>query len=350
MCKCEKNALFISQGEPVPQGQVCRSLLLHLQGSAMTDDKPKAVLIIGATASGKSALALDVAERFGGVVINADSMQVYAELRIVTNRPAPAEEARAPHRLYGFRPAREAYSTARWLADVARELAEARARGLLPVIVGGTGLYFKALTEGLSAIPEIAADIRAHYRLRAETEPAEALHADLLRRDAATAATIRPSDPQRIARALEVLEATGRPLSWWHARKEPPLLSAADVLPVVVERDRAALYRRCDERFDRMIAAGAIEEARTVDALCLDASLPAMRAVGLPPLIAFARGEISLDEASNRAKTATRNYAKRQLTWIRNNFISQKSHFAQELQGTKGEINLFIRNRLTASC
>ncbi|MBJ7535495.1 tRNA (adenosine(37)-N6)-dimethylallyltransferase MiaA [Rhodomicrobium vannielii ATCC 17100] len=315
----------------------------------MTDEKPRAILIIGATASGKSALALDVAERFGGVVINADSMQVYAELRIITNRPTPAEEARAPHRLYGFRPAREPYSTALWLADVAREVADAEARGLLPVIVGGTGLYFKALTEGLSIIPEIPAEIRAHYRLRAEIEPTEALHAELSRRDAATAASIRPSDPQRIARALEVLEATGRPLADWHAQKEPPLLSAADVLPVVVEIDRAALYRRCDERFDRMIEAGAIEEARAIDALHLDAALPAMRAVGLPPLIAFARGEISLGDAAERAKTATRNYAKRQLTWIRNNFISRSAVFTKEMQGTKSEINLFIRKRLTDS-
>jgi len=319
------------------------------EGTASMDARDlTAVLIIGATASGKSSLALAVAERFGGVVINADSMQVYAELRVVTNRPAPAEEARAPHRLYGFRPAREPYSTALWLADVARELAEAKAQGLLPVIVGGTGLYFKALTEGLSAIPEIPDEIRAAYRLRGQSESPEALHAELARRDAASAANIRPSDPQRIVRALEVLEATGRPLAEWQAQKGPPLLSVDEVLPVAIDMDRAAIYRRCDERFDQMIEAGAIEEARAIEALRLDPSLPAMRAVGLPPLLAHVHGEIALSEAAAQAKTATRNYAKRQLTWIRNNFISQDCNIAQQMQGTKSEINRFIRNSLTA--
>ena len=241
----------------------------------------KAVLIFGPTASGKSALAMEMAREFGGVVINADSMQVYAELRIITNRPTPGDEALAPHRLYGFRPAREPYSAALWLADVKAALDEAKREGRLPVIVGGTGLYFKALTEGLSEIPDIPEEVRARYRLAAQTESPEALHAELARRDPLTAGRLRPTDPQRIVRALEVLEATGRPLAEWHATKQPPLLPLANVFPLTMQMERAELYRRCDARFDAMIAEGAIEEARAVAALGLDASLPAMRAVGL---------------------------------------------------------------------
>ena len=282
----------------------------------------RAVLICGPTASGKSALALELAREFGGVVINADSMQVYAELGIITNRPTPADEASAPHRLYGFRPAREPYSTALWLADVRAALDEAGREGRLPIIVGGTGLYFKALTEGLSDIPDIPEEVRARYRLLAQMEPPQALHAELARRDPLTAARLRPTDPQRIVRALEVLEATGRPLAQWQATKQPPLLPLANVFPLTMNVDRAELYRRCDARFDAMVAQGAIEEARTVAALGLDASLPAMRAVGLPPLLAFSRGEIAFEEAAERAKTATRNYAKRQISWINRNFIT----------------------------
>ena len=230
----------------------------------------RAVLICGPTASGKSALALELAREFGGVVINADSMQVYAELRIITNRPTPADEASAPHRLYGFRPAREPYSTALWLADVRAALDEAGREGRLPIIVGGTGLYFKALTEGLSDIPDIPEEVRARYRLLAQMEPPQALHAELARRDPLTAARLRPTDPQRIVRALEVLEATGRPLAEWQATKQPPLLPSANVFPLVMNVDRAELYRRCDARFDAMVAQGAIEEARTVAALGLD--------------------------------------------------------------------------------
>ncbi len=309
----------------------------------------KAVLICGATASGKSALAVELAREFGGVVINADSMQVYDELRIITNRPTPGDEASAPHRLYGFRPAREPYSTALWLADVKAELAEARREGRLPIIVGGTGLYFKALTEGLSEIPEIPESVRAHYRLAAQTEPPEALHAELERRDPVTASRLRPSDPQRIVRALEVLEATGRPLAEWQAGKQPPLLPLSHAFPLVMSVDRAELYRRCNLRFDAMIAEGAIEEARAIDALGLDPALPAMRAVGLPPLIAYTRGEIAFDEAAARAKTNTRNYAKRQTTWIVGNFSSWKAFSEKEMERTKRDIKIFLRNSLTSS-
>ena len=313
-----------------------------------TQDGIKAILICGPTASGKSALALALARELGGAVVNADSMQVYTELRVIANRPTPGEEAAAPHRLYGFRPAREPYSAALWLADVKQALAEAARAGWVPVIVGGTGLYFKALTEGLSDIPEIPADIRERYRDAARDRPAEALHAELARRDPSTAARLRPSDTQRIVRALEVLEATGRPLAEWQGSKQPPLLPLAQAYPVTLTLEREELYRRCDARFDAMLAGGALEEARAIAALRLDASLPAMRAVGLPPLLAHLRGELSLDEAAAAAKTSTRNYAKRQLTWIRGNFSAWTSLDAQQTERTKGDIFRFIQNRLTA--
>ncbi|MFY9639379.1 MAG: tRNA (adenosine(37)-N6)-dimethylallyltransferase MiaA [Rhodomicrobium sp.] len=306
-----------------------------------------AVLICGPTASGKSALALELAREARGVVINADSMQVYAGLRILTNRPVPEEEAAVPHRLYGFRSLSEPYSTALWLADVKEALAEAERQGWLPIIVGGTGLYFKALTEGLSDIPEIPPEIRECYRLAAQSQPAETLHAELARRDPTTAARLRPSDPQRIVRALEVLEATGRPLADWQGKKQPPFLPLAQTYPFTQALSREELYRRCDARFETMLANGAIEEARAVAALGLDPALPAMRAVGLPPLLAHLRGELSLDEAAAAAKTATRNYAKRQLTWIRGNFRSWITFDTQVMQRTKDEINSLLRKRLT---
>jgi tRNA dimethylallyltransferase len=309
----------------------------------------RAVLICGPTASGKSALAIELAREFGGAVVNADSMQVYAELRVITNRPTPEDEAAAPHRLYGVRPAREPYSAALWLADVRRELAEAAGRGRLPIIVGGTGLYFKALTEGLSEIPDIPDNIRARWRLAAQGEPAQALHAELLRLDPKTAARLRPTDPQRIVRALEVLEATGRPLADWQATKQPALLPLSRAFPLIVDGERAELYRRCDARFDAMIAGGAIEEARAVDALGLDIALPAMRAVGLPPLMAYARGQIALDEARERAKTATRNYAKRQKTWASNNFEQWIRCNTQEMERTKRDIKSFLQSGLTSA-
>ena len=309
----------------------------------------KAVLICGPTASGKSALALELARELGGIVINADSMQVYAELRIITNRPTPAEEASAPHRLYGFRPAREPYSAALWLADVKAVLDGAKGRGLLPIIVGGTGLYFKALTEGLSEIPDIPDEIRARYRLLAQTEPPQWLHAELLRRDPLTAGRLRPTDPQRIVRALEVLEATGRPLAEWQATKQPPVLPLASAFPLIVTVERPELYRRCDTRFDRMIAEGAIEEARAIAALGLDPALPAMRAVGLPPLLAYAQGEIAFEEAAERAKTNTRNYAKRQISWINGNFTTWNRYCEKEKERTKRDATIFLQNVLTSA-
>jgi tRNA dimethylallyltransferase len=277
-----------------------------------------AVLIAGPTASGKSALALRVAEKIGGVIVNADSMQVYRDLRIITARPAPEEEARAPHRLYGAVDAAENYSTGQWLRDVAHVLAEVKAQGRVPILVGGTGLYFKALSAGLAAVPPIPADIRARVRARLQSEGAPALHAELARLDPATAQRITRNDRSRVARALEVAMATGRPLSDWHREGLPPLLDAGHAAKVFVTCERAELVRRIEARFAAMLEAGALEEVRALAARRLDPLLPAMKAHGVPWLIRHLAGELTRAEAAAGAIMDTRRYAKRQLTWFRN--------------------------------
>ena len=291
--------------------------------------RPRAVLIAGPTASGKSALALDIARRFGGVVINADSMQVYGELRVLTARPDAAEEAAAPHRLYGHVPAARGYSVAQWLQDVGRELRAAEVAGLLPIIVGGTGLYFKALTEGLSPVPEIPEAIRTRWRAAGETEPAAALHRLLAERDAETAAALLPGDAQRIVRALEVLEATGRPLAEWQRVPGTPILDAGRTARFVVSIDRAALYARADSRFRLMVDTGALDEVRGLMALRLDTALPAMRALGVAPLARHLAGELALADAIEQGQRDTRHYIKRQLTWLRRYMITWKQISAQ---------------------
>ncbi len=278
----------------------------------------KAVLIAGPTASGKSALALALAERVGGVIINADSMQVYRDLRILTARPTPGEEARVPHRLYGHVDAAEPYSAGRWLADARAALAEAAAIDRVPILVGGTGLYFKLLTEGLAEIPSIPHDIRERLRARVAAEGAPALHADLTWRDPASAARLDPGDRTRIVRALEVLEATGRSLTEWHQGNMPPILNPADCVKRFLAPERDELRRRIEARFDAMLAAGALEEVRALAARGLDPLLPAMKAHGVPWLIRHLQGEIGLDEAAKQAKADTRRYTKRQFTWFRN--------------------------------
>jgi tRNA dimethylallyltransferase len=279
-------------------------------------------LIAGPTASGKSALAARLAAERGGIVVNADSMQVYRELRILTARPTEAEEAAVPHRLYGFRAAAQPYSVAEWLKDVAPLIAAARQGGQPLVIVGGTGLYFKALLEGLSPVPDIPEDIRCRWRAEAAARDSTELHAILRRRDPAMAARLMSSDPQRIVRALEVLEATGRSLLHWQLVAGEALLSPADAELLCVSPQRETLYARCDARLDAMIEAGALEEVRGLAALELDPGLPAMRALGVRPMLAHLRGMLTLDAALAAAKTETRRYAKRQLTWHKRNMIA----------------------------
>jgi tRNA dimethylallyltransferase len=273
------------------------------------------VLIAGPTASGKSALALALAERLSGVVINADSMQVYRDLQVITARPTAAEEACLPHRLYGHVDAAVNYSVGRWLADVELVLDDVFAAGRVPILVGGTGLYFKALTQGLSAVPPIPEDIRAAVRARMEAEGPATLHAELLARDPAT--LLKPADRTRIARALEVLEATGRPLADWHRDGLPPLVDPSRAARVFLAPERDELRLRIDARFDAMLGAGALEEVRALAARKLDPLLPAMKAHGVPWLIRHLSGEITLAEAAEGAKNDTRRYTKRQFTWAR---------------------------------
>lgn len=280
-------------------------------------DTGRAVLIAGPTASGKSALALDLAERAGGVIINTDSMQVYRDLRIITARPTAAEEARVPHRLYGHRDAAINCSVGMWLDDAAAALAEARALRALPIFVGGTGLYFKALLRGLSSVPPVPSDIRVAVRARLDHDGAEALHAELARRDPAMGERLKPRDRARIARALEVIEATGRSLNDWHAHGLPPLLSPANVTALFLAPERAELYGRIDRRFGTMLAGGALDEVATLAGRGLDPILPAMKAHGVPALMRHLGGEISLAEAAAIGAKDTRHYAKRQFTWFR---------------------------------
>ncbi|MGH6749384.1 MAG: tRNA (adenosine(37)-N6)-dimethylallyltransferase MiaA [Methyloceanibacter sp.] len=277
----------------------------------------KAILIAGPTASGKSAVALALAERLGGTVINADSMQLYRELRVLTARPSEADEALAPHRLYGIVSASEAFSVGRWLEAAQAAIAEARDAGSVPILVGGTGLYFKALIEGLAPIPDSPSEVRAYWREQAARLTPEALHRELAARDPGVAAKLRSSDPQRIVRALEVIDAAGVSLSEWQGAPAAPALLADDVLRFVIAPEREPLYAAIDARFDRMIENGAIEEVEALLALGLDDSLPAMRAHGVRELRAYLAGANSLEDAQTKSKTESRRYAKRQMTWAR---------------------------------
>lgn len=278
----------------------------------------EAVLIAGPTASGKSALAIALAEKIGGTIVNADSMQVYRDLRILTARPTPEEEARVPHRLYGHVDAAENYSTGRWLKDVAATLADIRAEGRRPILVGGTGLYFKALTGGLSDVPPVPADIRQHFRDRLEREGVETLHRELQSRDPATAARLMPRDRSRILRALEVAEATGRTLTDWHREGMPPLVDAQAAIRVFLDPDRDTLKETIARRFHAMLKAGALDEVRALDARNLPETLPAMKAHGVPWLRKVLHGEMTLEAAEEQAVIDTRQYTKRQVTWFRN--------------------------------
>jgi tRNA dimethylallyltransferase len=277
----------------------------------------KAVLIAGPTASGKSALALELAQATGGIVVNTDSMQVYRDLRVLTARPAPEEEARVPHRLYGHVDAAINFSAGAWVAEAATVLAQARAEHRLPIFTGGSGLYFKALTRGLSAVPPIAPAVRESVRARLERDGVEALHAELALRDPVSAERLKPRDRIRIARALEVVEATGRSLTDWHRDGLPPLLPPGHFRALFLDADRETLYARIDARFDAMLTSGALEEVERLAARRLDPLLPAMKAHGVPALIRHIQGELTREEAAVIGRADTRHYAKRQFTWFR---------------------------------
>ena len=275
------------------------------------------MLIAGPTASGKSALAMTLAREFNGVVVNADSMQVYADLRVLTARPTPAEEAAVPHRLYGYVDGAVNSSAMRYAADVAALLPQLWKAGQLPILVGGTGLYFKALTDGFSAMPAVPDEVRAAFRERAEGVATEALHAELVTRDPDMGARLLPSDRMRIMRAIEVHLATGRSLASFQGEREPGPLSGVETVRLFVSPEREVVRAAIDRRFEAMIAQGALDEVEKLKARGLDPLLPVMRAHGVPGLIAHLDGAMSLEEAIARGQADTRAYAKRQVTWFR---------------------------------
>lgn len=274
------------------------------------------VVIAGPTASGKSGLALRVAAAFGGAIINADSMQVYHELSVLTARPGADALARAPHRLYGFMPAAERCSAARWSALARQEVAAARRAGRLPVLVGGTGLYLSAFADGLAPVPAVPEAVRRAAAERLKALGPARFHAEVAGFDPEAAARLPQGDRQRLQRAWEVHAATGLALSAWQ-RLPPAGGHRGRIVTVVVDLPRDLLYRRCDARLKEMVAAGAVDEAVRLGRLGLDPGLPAMRALGVPELRALGEGRLGREAAIVRAQTATRRYAKRQLTWLR---------------------------------
>ena len=275
---------------------------------------PRVALIAGPTASGKSALAIDLAERANGTVINADASQVYRDLRVLSARPSAEDEARVPHLLFGHIDGREACSAARWAADARAAVDVVVAQGRLPVLVGGTGLYLRTLLDGIAPVPEIDADVRAAVRAL----PVAQAHAALAREDPPAAARLNPGDTTRVARALEVVRSTGRPLAAWQARREGGIGARIALSPVIVLPDRDLLLARCDARLEAMFADGAVEEVAALlarDDVPVDA--PVRRAIGVPEIAAMLAGEIDRAAALAAAQLATRRYAKRQFTWFR---------------------------------
>lgn len=279
--------------------------------------KAKIMVLAGPTASGKSALALEIAEKTGAVIINADAMQVYRELRVLTARPSEADEARAPHRLYGFLAASDPCSAGKWQRWARMEIDWAIKQGKPALVVGGTGLYLKALMQGIAEIPAVSPAVRAQAASDREAMGAQAFYERLCHVDPVLGAKLKAGDTQRCLRAYEVWLETAKPLSWWQGQGAQPPYAADlfDVFSIIPER--AELYRRCDARFDVMLENGAMDEVKALLSLKLSPDLPAMRAVGVPEIGAHLRGEMTLEQAVSAAKQATRNYAKRQLTWIR---------------------------------
>ena len=279
--------------------------------------RPAAILIAGPTASGKSALAVKVAKRVGGAVVNADSMQVYADLSVLSARPTPAEQEDVPHLLFGHVDGAVNYSVGRWLEDARRVAAELREAGLVPVFTGGTGMYFKALTRGMSDIPAVPEEVRARVRAEAEGVAPQVLHERLAAVDPVMAARLRPSDPQRLLRALEVFEATGQSLAVFQGARTAAVFAPEDCVSVFLAPDRQVVNERIDRRFDMMVETGAMDEVRALAARGLDPMLPVMRAHGVPGFVSHFEGRATLAEAVARGKSDTRHYAKRQFTFVR---------------------------------
>lgn len=302
----------------------------------------KPILIAGATASGKSSLAMALAEEFDGVIVNADSCQVYKELSILSARPSKEDMERVLHRLYGHVSGAEVYSTGAWLEDVSSVLSELKEQGKRPIFVGGTGLYYKALLEGLSQVPTIDEEIRQFWRDEALRLGAPALHKILREKDPLMAKELKQGDTQRIIRALEVIDGTGQSLKLWQETNSEPLLSFDDVHGFALTWDRAVLYERIDRRFEEMVAVegnkSGLGEVKALLEHGFDESLPIMRALGVPELSSYLRGDMELDQAVALAQQQTRRYAKRQLTWLRRNMIAWNSVNAQYMKRLLPEI------------
>ena len=307
---------------------------------------PPIIVVAGPTAGGKSRAALDVAEEFGGAVINADSMQVYRELDVISARPRFAQTARVPHLLYGFMPAAQACSAGRWLEMAAAAVSEVRAMGRIPVFAGGTGLYIKALSEGLAPVPEIPQEIRTRARALHQELGGERFHDRLTKLDPQAAATLPAGDTQRLIRAFEVVQATGRTLKEWQAEhpSDPPIEGTFATVVLIPPRD--TLYATIDARFLRMMEEGALDEVRALFALGLDPGLPAMKALGVRELIRHLAGEIDLEQAIDLAMRGTRQYAKRQYTWLRHQVDGSYVVSAQYSESKKEKIFSFIRQFL----
>jgi tRNA dimethylallyltransferase len=298
------------------------------------------MLIAGPTASGKSAAALALAERIGGTLINTDSMQIYREACILTARPDEAEIVRAPHRLYGHVSVHERYDVARYALDAANALEEARSARLVPIFVGGTGMYFGALIEGIPDMPKIPPEIRAGVRARREALGAEVFFDELSSRDPGTTSRLHAADTQRVLRAAEVLEATGRPLAQWQKGASVGLLEGLKLARFVLSPPRAELHRRIEARFDAMLTAGALAESERLQDI--DPSLPSAKILGLRELNAVRAGTASLEEARVAAKAATRQYAKRQVTWFRRRMMDWHWIEKGELSNIISEMTQFV--------
>jgi len=305
------------------------------------------VLLAGPTASGKSAIALAIAEEFDGVIINADSMQIYDGLHIITARPSAEDEARVPHKLYGVLAPEDYCTAARWRDMALDEIEAARAGGRLPVVVGGTGLYFDILTRGIADIPEIPDKLRRSLRTLQQEKGTEAIYTRLEKKDPAVAARLNTGDTQRLLRALEVIEATGISLDEWHRREGTGPVLEGPRIWLALTPDRDWIYDRCNRRLDWMVGeGGALTEVNDLMRRDLDPSLPAMKALGVPELIRYLDGKMEKEVAVTRVKMLTRRYAKRQMTWIRNKMCEANCSFAQDMESLREEFFPIIRRFL----
>jgi tRNA dimethylallyltransferase len=304
------------------------------------------ILIAGPTASGKSALALALSRHLPVTIINADASQVYTDLRIVSARPSAAEEAQAPHTLFGHVDGAAAYSAATWAADARKAIMSARAAWRLPILVGGTGLYVRTLLDGIAPVPEIDPAIRTHVRALC----VDTAFSQLKQKDVAAAQRLHPTDRTRIARALEVILSTGKPLAHWQKEKAGGIADQVQLVPMLLLPPRAWLYDRCDQRFDMMLEHGGMNEVKMLIARQLDPDLPVMRAIGVREITAMIEAPETIAEQSERAKIATRQFAKRQFTWFRNQCPPAWPRFEQQLDNDSiNELVIKLRNMALTS-